>query len=131
MFESGSYRSQPEHAALYTALEVSMDHENRDEFLKEKAKSRKRQHEDQDPPPPPLKDSDQRKKKRHDLDASGLKQPPAPQSLAWKTSDTREAPSNSYKQKIVPQSKQHVKDVPIPDDVNISDSEDAGTAHLP
>ncbi|GJR73284.1 hypothetical protein Tco_0085649 [Tanacetum coccineum] len=33
MFESGSYRSQPEHVALYEALEASMDRENRGEFL--------------------------------------------------------------------------------------------------
>ncbi|GKB48366.1 hypothetical protein Tco_0899119, partial [Tanacetum coccineum] len=56
----------------------------------------------------------------------GSKQPPVLQSSAWTTSDTREAPSNSSKQKPVPQSKQHVEDVPIPDDVNISDSEDTG-----
>ncbi|GKF71180.1 hypothetical protein Tco_0207294, partial [Tanacetum coccineum] len=42
MFESGSYKSLPEHVALYEALEASMEHENGDEFLAEKDKSRKR-----------------------------------------------------------------------------------------
>ncbi|GJT68604.1 hypothetical protein Tco_1020084 [Tanacetum coccineum] len=59
-----------------------------------------------------------------------LKQPPAPQSSAWKTSDTREAPSSSSKQKSVPHSEQPIDEVPIPDDVNISDLEDTDTAHL-
>nr|GEX40562.1 retrovirus-related Pol polyprotein from transposon TNT 1-94 [Tanacetum cinerariifolium] len=51
-------------------------------------------------------------------------------SLAWKTFDTREAPSSSSKQKSSPQSEQHVDDVPIPYDVHISDLEDIGVAHL-
>ncbi|GJU52980.1 hypothetical protein Tco_1226694 [Tanacetum coccineum] len=89
----------------------------------------RRRCDDQDPPPPP--DSDLSKKKRHDSDASGSKQPPAPQSLAWKTSDTREAPFSSSKQQTIPHSKQPVKDVPIPNDMNISDSEDTDTVHLP
>ncbi|GKC10113.1 hypothetical protein Tco_1001723 [Tanacetum coccineum] len=100
MFESGSYKSHPEHVALYETLEASMKHAQRDEFLAEKAKPRKRLGDDQDPHSPPPKDSDQSKRKRHDSDASGLKQPPVPQSLAWTTSDTREAPSNSSKQKF-------------------------------
>ncbi|GJW43880.1 hypothetical protein Tco_0072679 [Tanacetum coccineum] len=79
------------------ALEVSMDHENREEFIEAIAKSRKRLHDDQDPPPPPPKDSDQNKKKRHDSDASASKQPQAQTSLAWKTFDIREAPSSSTK----------------------------------
>ncbi|GKB89947.1 hypothetical protein Tco_0962219 [Tanacetum coccineum] len=53
MFESGSYQSQPEHVALYKALEASMDRDNRDELFKETTKSRKRSRDDQDPPPPP------------------------------------------------------------------------------
>nr|GEW42074.1 reverse transcriptase domain-containing protein [Tanacetum cinerariifolium] len=57
MFESGSYKSLPEHVALYEALKASMERANRDEFLAEKDKSCKRQRNDQDPPPPPL-DSD-------------------------------------------------------------------------
>ncbi|GJR54974.1 monodehydroascorbate reductase [Tanacetum coccineum] len=77
MFESGSYRTHPEHVALYEALKASMERANRDEFLAEKDKSRKRRHNDQDPPPPPP-DSYLSKKKRHDYDASGSKQPPAP-----------------------------------------------------
>ncbi|GKA79987.1 hypothetical protein Tco_0786583 [Tanacetum coccineum] len=59
MFESGSYRSQPEHIALYDALEASMDRENREEFMDATAKSRKRCHDDQDPPLPPPKDLNQ------------------------------------------------------------------------
>ncbi|GKC09151.1 hypothetical protein Tco_1000761, partial [Tanacetum coccineum] len=93
MFESGSYKSLPEHVALYEVLEASMERANRDEFLAKKDKSRKRR--------------------------------------PWKTSDTKEAPSSSSKQKFVPHSEQPVEDVSIPDDVNISDSEDTNTAHLP
>ncbi|GJS35444.1 hypothetical protein Tco_0533826 [Tanacetum coccineum] len=130
MFESGSYKSQPEHAALYDALEVSIDHENIEEFIKATAKSCKRRHDEQDHPPPPLKDSNQSKKKWHDYDTSASKQPQAQTSSTWKTSDTREAPSSSSKQKTAPQSKQPVDDVPIPDDVHILDSEDTGAAHL-
>ncbi|GJX74817.1 hypothetical protein Tco_0313412 [Tanacetum coccineum] len=77
MFKSGTYKSLPEHVALYEALKASMERAQRDEFLAEKDKSRKRQRDDQDPPPPPL-DSDPSKKKRHTSDASGSSQPPAP-----------------------------------------------------
>ncbi|GJZ55550.1 hypothetical protein Tco_0610743 [Tanacetum coccineum] len=63
-------RSHLEYSALYEALESSIDHENREEFLEEIAKSQKRRYDDQDPPLPLLKDSDQSKKKRHDSDAS-------------------------------------------------------------
>nr|GEV93910.1 integrase, catalytic region, zinc finger, CCHC-type, peptidase aspartic, catalytic [Tanacetum cinerariifolium] len=82
MLKSGSYRSQPKHAALYDALEVYMDRENMEEFIEATAKSRKRCRDDQDPPPPPLKDSNQSKKKRHNSDASASKQPQAQTSLA-------------------------------------------------
>ncbi|GJS61614.1 hypothetical protein Tco_0656398 [Tanacetum coccineum] len=130
MFESGTYKSLSEHVALYESLKASMERANRDEFFAKKYKSRKRRRDDQDPPPS-LPDSNLSKKKRHDYDASGSQQPPAPPSSAWETSDTREAPSSSSKQKSVPHSEQPVKDVPIPDDVNISDSEDTDTAQLP
>ncbi|GKF83745.1 hypothetical protein Tco_0248643, partial [Tanacetum coccineum] len=71
MFESGSYKSHPEHViALYEALEASMKCAQRDEFLAEKAKSCKRRRDDQEPPPPPP-DSDTSKKIRHASDASG------------------------------------------------------------
>ncbi|GKC17746.1 hypothetical protein Tco_1014528 [Tanacetum coccineum] len=66
MFKSGSYQSQPEHSALYEALEASMDREN-----------------------------------------------------------------SSSKQKTNPQSEQHVDDIPILDDVHISEIEDTNAAHLP
>ncbi|GJZ26698.1 hypothetical protein Tco_0570951 [Tanacetum coccineum] len=46
-------------------------------------------------PPPPLPDSDPIKKRRHDSSASGSSQPPAPQSSAWKSTDTRDAPPSS------------------------------------
>nr|GEU95561.1 hypothetical protein [Tanacetum cinerariifolium] len=84
MFETGTYKSLPEHVALYEALEAFMERANRDKFFAEKDKSRKRRRDDQDPPPPPP-DSDPSKKRRHDSDASGSSQPPAPQSSAWKT----------------------------------------------
>ncbi|GJW05631.1 hypothetical protein Tco_1568054 [Tanacetum coccineum] len=99
MFENGSYKSLREHVALYEALEASMEHANRDEFLDEKNKSRKRRHDNQDPPQPPPHESYQSKKSRHDSDASGLKHPPAQTSSAWKSSDTRDAPFGSSKQK--------------------------------
>nr|GEU35185.1 histone deacetylase 14 [Tanacetum cinerariifolium] len=76
MFESGFYKSFPEHVALYEALEAFMERANRDEFPAKKDKSQKRHRDDQDPPPPPP-DSDLNKAKRHDSDASGSKQPPA------------------------------------------------------
>ncbi|GKB16575.1 hypothetical protein Tco_0850498 [Tanacetum coccineum] len=76
MFESGSYKSLPEHIALYEALEASMTRAQRDEFLTEKDKSRKQRRDDQDPLPPP--DSDLSKRRRHDTSASGSSQPPAP-----------------------------------------------------
>ncbi|GJZ35183.1 hypothetical protein Tco_0581000 [Tanacetum coccineum] len=104
MFESGSYRSQPEHTTLYDALEASIDCENREEFVEATAKSRKRRCDEQDPPSPPLKYSDQNKKKRHDSDTSAAK--------------------HSSKQKTTSQSEQPVEDVPIPDDVHFSNSED-------
>ncbi|GJY50995.1 retrovirus-related pol polyprotein from transposon TNT 1-94 [Tanacetum coccineum] len=77
MFESGSYKSLPEHVALYEALEASMERAQRDEFLAKKDKSHKRRRDDQDPYPPPP-DSDLSKKKIHDSGASGSSQPPAP-----------------------------------------------------
>ncbi|GKB16912.1 hypothetical protein Tco_0850835, partial [Tanacetum coccineum] len=130
MFESGTYKSLPEHIALYEALEASMARAQRDEFLAKKDKSRKRRRDDQDPPPPPP-DSDLSKRRRHDTGASGSSQPPAPQSSAWKKSDTRDAPSSSSKQQSGPHDEQPVEDIPIPDSANISDSEDTGSAHLP
>ncbi|GJU91401.1 hypothetical protein Tco_1303824 [Tanacetum coccineum] len=68
MFETGTYKSLPEHVALYEALEASMARANKDEFLAEKDKLRKRRHDDQDPHPP-LPDSDPSNKRRHDSDA--------------------------------------------------------------
>nr|GEU68050.1 hypothetical protein [Tanacetum cinerariifolium] len=72
MLKSGSYKSLPEHVALYKALEVSIECSKQDAFLTEKDKSRKRRCDDQDRPPPPP-DSDLSKKKRHDSDVSGSK----------------------------------------------------------
>ncbi|GJX72050.1 hypothetical protein Tco_0309221 [Tanacetum coccineum] len=130
MFESGTYKSLPEHIALYEALEASMARAQRDEFLAETDKSRKRRRDDQDPPPP-LPDLDLSKRRRHDTGASGSSQPQAPQSSAWKKSDTRDAPSSSSKQQSGPHAEQPVEDIPIPDSANISDSEDTDSAHLP
>ncbi|GKA88163.1 hypothetical protein Tco_0809927, partial [Tanacetum coccineum] len=50
MFESGTYKSLPEHVALYEAPEASMEWANIDEFLAENDKSRKRRRDDQDLP---------------------------------------------------------------------------------
>ncbi|GJZ85664.1 hypothetical protein Tco_0651003 [Tanacetum coccineum] len=98
MFESGSYKSHPDHKALYEVLEVSMDRGNREEFIEAKDKSRKRCHDDKDPPPPSLKDSDRSKKKKHDSTVSASKQPPIQTSSACKTSNIRKPPSSSSKQ---------------------------------
>nr|GEV13199.1 retrovirus-related Pol polyprotein from transposon TNT 1-94 [Tanacetum cinerariifolium] len=130
MFESGSYKSLPEYVALCEALEASMEWENRDEFLAEKDKSRKRRCDDQDLPPP-LSNSDPSKKRRHDSGASGSTQPPAPQSSAWKTFDTRETPSSSSKQKSASHSEQPIEEAPMPDTADISDSEDTNSTYLP
>ncbi|GKF42850.1 hypothetical protein Tco_0126192, partial [Tanacetum coccineum] len=78
MVFTGTYQSQPKHVALYKALEASMIHDNKDEFLEETIKSCKGHRDDQDPPQAPPKDSDQSKKSRHESDASGSKQPLAP-----------------------------------------------------
>ncbi|GJR82535.1 hypothetical protein Tco_0153320 [Tanacetum coccineum] len=129
MFKSGTYQSQLEHVALYEALEVSMDHDNMDEFLEATAKSRKRHRDNQDPPPRPP-DSNQGKKKRYDSDASAPHKPQAQTSSAWMTTNTKDAPLSSSKQKTASQSEQPIKDVPILDDVHISDSEDIGAAPL-
>ncbi|GJZ15685.1 hypothetical protein Tco_0551362, partial [Tanacetum coccineum] len=48
-----------------------------------------------------------------------------------KTSDTRDAPFSSSQQKTVPQSKQSIEDILIPDVENISDSEDTNVAYHP
>nr|GEV84429.1 hypothetical protein [Tanacetum cinerariifolium] len=87
MFETGTYKSLFEHVALYEALEASMERANMDEFLTEMDKSHKRRRDDQDPPPPPP-DSDLSKRRRHDTGASGSSRHQAPQSSAWKKSDT-------------------------------------------
>ncbi|GKB85306.1 hypothetical protein Tco_0957578 [Tanacetum coccineum] len=51
-------------------------------------------------------------------------------SSAKKTSNIREPPSSFSKQKPACQSEQSVDDVPIPEDVHLSDSEETGAAHL-
>ncbi|GJY10117.1 hypothetical protein Tco_0378302 [Tanacetum coccineum] len=131
MFESGSYRSHPDHKTLYEALKVYIELENKEEFNEAMAMSRKKRHDDRDPPPPPLKDSERSKKKNHDSDASASKQPPVQKSLAWKTYDIRESPFNPSKQKPASPSEQPVNKYPIPEDVHLLELEDTGAAHLP
>ncbi|GJX90656.1 hypothetical protein Tco_0343982 [Tanacetum coccineum] len=80
MFESGSYKSLPEHIALYEALKASMEQAQRGKFLA-KGQSCK-QHRDNQDPLLLYQISDLSKKKRHDSGASGSSQPPAPQSSA-------------------------------------------------
>ncbi|GJY40098.1 hypothetical protein Tco_0427368 [Tanacetum coccineum] len=94
MFETGSFKSLPEHITLYKALEESMECAQRDGFLAEKDKSRKRRRDDQGPPPPPP-DSDQSKRRQHDAGTSGSSQPQAPRSSAWKNSNTQDGPSSN------------------------------------
>nr|GEU37981.1 retrovirus-related Pol polyprotein from transposon TNT 1-94 [Tanacetum cinerariifolium] len=74
MFETGTYKSLPEHVVLYEALEETMERANKDELLIEIDKSCKRRRDDQDPLPP-LPDSDLSKRRRHDTNASGSSQP--------------------------------------------------------
>ncbi|GJS57146.1 hypothetical protein Tco_0651930 [Tanacetum coccineum] len=50
MFKNDTYKSLPEHVALYETLEASMERANMEKFLAEKDKSRKRRRDDQDPP---------------------------------------------------------------------------------
>nr|GEW24170.1 hypothetical protein [Tanacetum cinerariifolium] len=71
MFKSGSYISHLDHAALYKALEASMQHENNDELHESLTTSRKRRRDDQDPPQPPPKNSNQSKKKNKPLPLGG------------------------------------------------------------
>nr|GEX13825.1 E-beta-farnesene synthase [Tanacetum cinerariifolium] len=97
MFKSGSYKSHLDQKALYEALEVSMDRDNKEEFLDATEKSWKRRRDDQDPPP---KGSHQSKKTRHDSDTSASQEPPTQTSSAWKTFDIRDAPFSSFKQNI-------------------------------
>nr|GEV68856.1 hypothetical protein [Tanacetum cinerariifolium] len=130
MFKTGTYKSLPEHVALYEALEASMKRTNIDELLTEIGKSRKRRRDDQDPPPP-LPDLDLNIRRRHDTDASGLSHPQAPQSPAWKKSNTQDAPLSSSKQQSSPHAEQPVEDLPMPETANISDSEDTDSAYLP
>nr|GEU43055.1 copia protein [Tanacetum cinerariifolium] len=52
-------------------------------------------------------------------------------STAWTTSNSRKAPSSSSKQNIAFPSEQPVDDVPILENVHLSDSEDNGVAHHP
>nr|GEX17302.1 hypothetical protein [Tanacetum cinerariifolium] len=119
MFKSGSYGSHLEHTTLYEALRAFMDHENIEEFNGEMVNSHKRRRHDQNPLLPPPKDSNRSKKKKHDSNASTLKQPPVQKSSAWKTSNIREAPSSSSKQKSASPSEQPINDILIPDDADV------------
>nr|GEV08127.1 E-beta-farnesene synthase [Tanacetum cinerariifolium] len=46
MFKTGTYKSLPEHVALYEALEASMEHANKDKLFTKMDKSRKRRPDD-------------------------------------------------------------------------------------
>ncbi|GJX57492.1 hypothetical protein Tco_0287389 [Tanacetum coccineum] len=104
--------------------------EAREEFFAERDKSCKRRRDDQDPSPPPP-DFDPSKKRRHDSGTSGSSQPPAIQLSAWKSTDTRDAPSSSSKQQSGPHSKQPVKDISMLYTASIFDSEETSSIHLP
>nr|GEU45933.1 integrase, catalytic region, zinc finger, CCHC-type, peptidase aspartic, catalytic [Tanacetum cinerariifolium] len=128
MFETGTYKSLPKHVVLYEALEASMERANRDELLTKMDNSRKRRCDGQDPPPS-LPNLDLSKRRRHDTNTSGLSQPQAPHSSAWKKSDTRDDTPSSSKQQSGPHAEQPVKDLPMLETANISDSEDIDSAH--
>nr|GEX03163.1 monodehydroascorbate reductase [Tanacetum cinerariifolium] len=107
MFESGSYKSVPEHIALYEALDASMKRGQRDEFLAKKDKSRKRRRDDQDPPPPPS-DSDLSKRRRHDTDVFGSSLPQAPQPEWFKPIPDDDRPATPELAWVIPTS--HILD---------------------
>ncbi|GKB97181.1 hypothetical protein Tco_0983318, partial [Tanacetum coccineum] len=107
MFESGSHKAHHDHTNLYEALE-----------------------DDQDPPPP-LNDSDKSKKKMHDADASASSQPQAQTSSAWKSSDTRDAPSGSSKKHTNPRADEPIDDDPIPAAEPVSNSKDIDRPETP
>ncbi|GKB44503.1 hypothetical protein Tco_0889445 [Tanacetum coccineum] len=52
-------------------------------------------------------------------------------SSSWKSSDIRDTPSSSSKQKPDSQSEQPTNDISIPDDMHLSDTKDIGDDHLP
>ncbi|GJS02060.1 hypothetical protein Tco_0318568 [Tanacetum coccineum] len=119
--------------AVQIALQAPLKERFRDlskEDMKEMLHQRMFKSVDDQDPPPPLPDSDLSKRRRHDTGASGSLKPQAPQSSAWKKSDTRDAPSSSFKQQSGPHAEQPVKDIPIPDSTNISDLEDTDSVHL-
>ncbi|GJS14362.1 hypothetical protein Tco_0408834 [Tanacetum coccineum] len=76
-------------------------------------------------------DLEQKNKLQDKITQALASRPPVQKSLAWKTSDSREAPSRSSKQKPASPSKQSVNDDPIPINMRLSESEDSGAAHLP
>nr|GEV22140.1 hypothetical protein [Tanacetum cinerariifolium] len=128
MFKTGTYKSLPKHAALYEALEASIEHVNRDELLTKMDKSRKRRPDGQDRPSS-TPDLDLSKRRRHDTNTSGSSQPQAPQSSAWKKSDTRDDTPSTSKQQSCPHAEQPVEDLPMLETANISNSEDIDSAH--
>nr|GEX48421.1 hypothetical protein [Tanacetum cinerariifolium] len=135
------YHLSSEEACFPLGLDMlSRKHWPSYELHEELSKFRKRRQDDQDPPPPPndedhdpppLKDSEQNKKKKMDSDASASTQPHAHTSLTWTTTDTRDTPSSSSKQQQTSPSGGPTEDVPIPDEVHNSDTEDTENAHLP
>nr|GEV39701.1 putative ribonuclease H-like domain-containing protein [Tanacetum cinerariifolium] len=87
-------------------------------------------------PPPPLPDSDLGKRRRHDTGTSGSSQSQAPQSSAWKKTDTRDAPPSFSKQQSDPHDEQPRPEwlKPILDDERPVTSESAlviPTSHIP
>nr|GFA06056.1 hypothetical protein [Tanacetum cinerariifolium] len=58
-----------------------------------------------------------------------MEQPQAPQSSAWKKSDTRDDTSSSSKQQSSPHAEQPVEELPMTETVNIFDLEDIDSAH--
>nr|GEU29843.1 hypothetical protein [Tanacetum cinerariifolium] len=91
-------------------------------------KSHKRRRNGQDPFPPPP-NLDLSKRRRHDTNASGSSQPQAPQSSAWKKSDTRDDTLSFSKQQSGPHAEQPVEDLPMPKTANRSNSEDIDSAY--
>nr|GEW81264.1 putative ribonuclease H-like domain-containing protein [Tanacetum cinerariifolium] len=92
IFKSGSYKSLPEHVALYEALEGPMERAQKDKFRSSK-------------------------RRRHDTGAPGSSQPQAPQSSAKKKSDTRDAPLKDTDFAYLPKFKQRPNRLKlIPDD---------------
>ncbi|GJT17240.1 hypothetical protein Tco_0875946 [Tanacetum coccineum] len=106
MFESGSYRSHPDHTTLYEALEASMQRENNDKLHEALTISCKRRRDDQDPPPPPPKDSDRKapssSSKQKPTSPPQVNDDPIPDDMHISELEDTEAPKTPEPDRCIP-----------------------------